>query len=109
MIEDGTRVCLGYPGIVVQDNVDSIPDFVLVEWDNGDYSKADKTNLTNLDELPRRDYTMVEGTLWLTLKGFSIWVRHTPLGVAVDVYPVGKEGQDPLATCTVYDKVEAYA
>ena len=48
--------------------------------------------------LPDGDYILSEGAAWLTVSGFSVRVRTTDKGVVVDLYPVGKEDYESVAS-----------
>lgn len=53
-------------------------------------------------ELPDRDYELVQDGAWFGLDGFSIRVRRVTDGVSVDIYGRGCEEDDSLASCKAY-------
>ena len=55
------------------------------------------------NEIPDGDYILKDGCAWFTVKGFSIRVAATDEGVACDIYPLGKEGDDALAACYAFN------
>ena len=53
-------------------------------------------------ELPDGDYILSDGQAWFTAGIFSVRIRQTSEGVEVDVYPVGKEDDDSIASCSAF-------
>lgn len=53
--------------------------------------------------LPDGDYTLTEGAAWFTVKNFSVRVYSTDEGIVVDIYPVGRETEDSVASTYAYD------
>jgi hypothetical protein len=49
------------------------------------------------------DYTLTDGAAWLTVKKFSIRINATDEGVVVDIYPLGDECSESLASCYAFD------
>jgi hypothetical protein len=52
------------------------------------------------------DYILTEDHAWITVKGFSVKIRKTDEGIAVDVYVNGKEDEGPISSAYGLD-VEA--
>lgn len=53
------------------------------------------------------DYLLkpVENSVWITVDYASVYVRRVPGGVAVDIYPLGDEMGDAIASTTaLYDE-----
>jgi hypothetical protein len=53
-------------------------------------------------ELPDGDYTLTDDRAWFTAGMFSVRIKKTSEGVEVDVYPVGKEDDDSIASCCAF-------
>jgi len=44
------------------------------------------------------DYILKDASCWITVGGLSVYVQDTGKGVAVDIFPLGKAGEDPIAS-----------
>lgn len=44
-----------------------------------------------------------EDSIWLTVKGFSVRVLSTAEGVLVDIWPLGKEDAESVASTYAFD------
>lgn len=55
-------------------------------------------------ELEDNDYTLKEGRVWITVGKLSVHVVTTDEGVVVDIYPVGKEDEEPIASTYAFDR-----
>lgn len=49
------------------------------------------------------DYTLTEGSAWLTVKQFSIRILSADEGVIVDIYKLGEEMMPPIASTYAFD------
>lgn len=50
------------------------------------------------------DYTLDGNSVWLTVKGFSVYVQKTDEGISVDIYPLDNEAaRESLASCYAFD------
>lgn len=54
-------------------------------------------------DIPDGDHKLTEGAAWIELKQFSIRVHETDEGVVVDVYALGCEDDDCIATTYAFD------
>lgn len=54
-------------------------------------------------ELPDGDYTLKDGSAWFTVGKASVKVQKTDEGVVADIYPLGKEDGEALASAYVFD------
>ena len=48
------------------------------------------------------EYSLVEQSVWITVDNISVYVRRTDEGVVVDLYPLGEEATESLASCYAY-------
>lgn len=48
------------------------------------------------------DYTLESNSVWITVKGVSVFIQDTPNGVKVDLYPLNDEMADAI------DSAEAF-
>ena len=44
-----------------------------------------------------------DNSIWLTVKGFSVRVLSTAEGVLVNIWPIGKEDGESIASTYVFD------
>jgi len=44
------------------------------------------------------DYILKDTSCWITVGGLSVYVQDTGKGVAVNIFPLEKEGEDPIAS-----------
>ena len=66
----------------------------------------DTPALTLDDSQGGSDYTLREGALnvWVTVGALSVYIMRTDEGVAIDVYPKGREAEDDaLASCYAFN------
>ena len=49
------------------------------------------------------DYILTGERCWITVKKFSICIHTTDEGVVVDIYPLGKENEDAIASTYAFD------
>lgn len=54
-------------------------------------------------KLPDGDYVLTGGAAWLTAGSFSVRVRLTDEGIVIDVYPLGKETEDSIASTYAFN------
>ena len=56
-------------------------------------------------KLKDKDYVLTEGAAWIEIGRYAIRIRQTTKkdGVSVAVYQNGKEGNNPVAECYVFD------
>lgn len=52
------------------------------------------------------DFTLVQDSAWITVKGFSVYLKKTDEGVVVDIYKRDGECDDPVASTYAYDGEE---
>jgi len=57
----------------------------------------------NSNALTDGNYTLTDNAAWLTVKDFSIRIQGTDEGVVVDVYPLGHENVDLIASTYAFD------
>jgi len=51
------------------------------------------------------DYALESESVWISVKGVSVYIQNTPNGVKVDLYPKGLEANsDSLATAEILDE-----
>lgn len=55
-----------------------------------------------------KDYIVQDNGVWLTIKGFSVRVVKTDEGICVDVFEIGKEDQDCIASTYAFDSEVAH-
>lgn len=48
------------------------------------------------------DYTLDGRFAWITVEDMSVFVHRTEEGVIVDIFPRGKEVDDPIASTYAY-------
>lgn len=53
------------------------------------------------------DYVLVGNSCWITVESISVYVRRTPDGVRVDLYPHFKEDDDHKLLDTAFATFEA--
>lgn len=53
--------------------------------------------------LPEGDYTLADGAAWFTAGNASIRIRRGDEGITVDVYRIGAEDAEAIATCWALD------
>jgi hypothetical protein len=64
-------------------------------------SKKSKLTLNLMDD---QDYVLgPEGRCWITVGKLSVHLVKTDEGLVVDIYALGKETEEPLATTYVFD------
>jgi len=57
------------------------------------------------DEPDCSDYTLNEGSCWITVGRFSVYIRQAAEGVFVDIFPRGQEAEPPIAdTCAYFSE-----
>lgn len=44
------------------------------------------------------EYTLNDNTAWITVGNISVYIRKGDEGVSVDLYPVGGEMEEPIAS-----------
>lgn len=49
------------------------------------------------------DYILADGAAWFTVKKFSIRVQETDEGVVVDIYKLGDEMSESIASTYAFD------
>lgn len=49
------------------------------------------------------DYTLESESVWITVKGFSVYLKKTDEGLVVDVHAAGRENEDSIAGTYAYD------
>lgn len=57
----------------------------------------------NSNALTDGDYILTDNAAWLTVKNFSIRIQGTDEGVVVDVYALGHENDDTIASTYAFD------
>ena len=55
------------------------------------------------NELIDGDYFLADDAAWFTVKDFSIRIHGTDEGVVVDIYALGHEDEDVIATTYAFD------
>ena len=58
--------------------------------------------MTN-NELVDGDYFLADDAAWFTVKDFSVRIQGTDEGVVVDIYELGRENDDPIASTYAFD------
>ena len=57
--------------------------------------------------LPSADYVLTEGSAWIQCGNIAVYLHATDEGVICDMYPNGREMNDPLAACyAFFDEAE---
>lgn len=49
------------------------------------------------------DFVLKHDSAWVTVKGFSVYLKQTDEGVAVDIYPKGEEDGEAIASTYAFD------
>lgn len=52
---------------------------------------------------PEGDYRLQGGSAWITVGPHSVYLRKTDEGIAVDIYPLGEENSDSIASTYAFD------
>ena len=52
------------------------------------------------------DFVLDADSVWITIKGFSVYLKKTSVGVAVDIFKRGQEMEDPIAYVGVLSEEE---
>ena len=55
------------------------------------------------NELVDGDYLLADDAAWFTVKDFSVRIKGTDEGVVVDIYELGREDDDPIASTYALD------
>ena len=50
------------------------------------------------NELVDGDYFLADDAAWFTVKDFSVRIKGTDEGAFVDIYKLGRENDDPIAS-----------
>ena len=49
------------------------------------------------------DYTLVDGSAWFTVNKFSVRIHSTDEGIITDIFAVGKENENVIASTYAFD------
>lgn len=47
---------------------------------------------------PNRDYVLEDESVWITVNNISVHIIKTDEGVVADLYPLGKEDENPMTS-----------
>ena len=61
------------------------------------------------NELVDGDYLLADDAAWFTVKDFSVRIKGTDEGVVVNIYELGREDDDPIASTYAFDNEEEAA
>ena len=64
---------------------------------------ASRDNMKTYIPLSDNDYTLVDGAAWFTVKKFSIRIHATDEGVIADIFALGREMDESIASTYAYD------
>jgi hypothetical protein len=64
--------------------------------------KTSKGKVTDIP-LTDNDYTLVDEAAWFTVKKFSIRIHATDEGVIADIFALGREMDESIASTYAYD------
>ena len=60
------------------------------------------------NELVDGDYFLADDAAWFTVEDFSIRIKGTDGGVAVNIYKLGHEDDDPIASTYALDMEDTH-
>ena len=55
------------------------------------------------DILTKEDYVLESDSVWITVQGFSVYIKKTDEGVVCDIYQKGREDEDCITGAYAYD------
>lgn len=63
-----------------------------------------KRKRIRLDEETDAEMSITADSTWISVKDFSVYIKKTDTGVAVDIYARGYEDCNPLSECYALDE-----